>query len=369
MNNHIPLVKPFLPPHNEYSKMLEKIWDNRILSNRGPYHNQFMSKVSNFLDVGYAYPFVNGTIALETAIKVLNLKDTEIITTPFTYVATTLSIINTGNTPIFADVNNYDGNIDPLSIEELITPKTSAILAVHIYGQPCDIESIEEIAKKHNLYVIYDSAQAFGVKFKGKGIANYGDINIFSMHATKTFNTIEGGLICSNNPDMNRIVHLSCNFGLAENYDLIYPGSNGKFNEFQAAMGLLQLKYVNKVIEKRKQLVEEYKKHLPDYLIYTRYDREDTEYNYTYFVIIHPERDEIMNELMRKNISSRTYFSPLVSESTLVKRDFKPFVLDPYSELENAKSVAKDVLVIPLYYDMELKDVKRVSDVINKTLS
>lgn len=361
-NKHIPLIKPSLPPKEEYEKMLDRIWEDRILSNRGPYHNEFMGKVSNYLDVEYSYPYVNGTIALETAIKILGIKGKEIITTPFTYVATTLAIMNTGNIPVFVDINPYDGNITSSSIKESINENTAAILPVHIYGVPCDIDDIEEIAKENDLYTIYDAAQAFGVKYNGMGIGNFGDLSIFSMHATKTFNTIEGGLICTNNPDMNRIVHLSCNFGMAENYDLIYSGSNGKFNEFQAAMGLLQLKYVDDNIKKRKNIVDVYKKYLDDDIVFTKFDDSAIKYNYTYFIIVHPKRDMILDELMKKNISSRKYFYPLTSDYSLIKDEYGKI------NLKNAKHVSERILAVPVYPELTEKEVKKICHIINDTI-
>lgn len=361
MNNFIPLVKPFLPQLHEYTKLLEQIWDNRILSNRGPFHEQLKDGVKKYLKVDYVYPYVNGTTALEIAIKMLGIKNKEIITTPFTYVATILAILNTDNIPVFCDVNEK-GNIDENLIEGLITEKTAMILPVHVYGQPVNIDKINSIAKKHDLFVVYDAAHAFGVEIDKIGIGNFGDISMFSSHATKVFHTIEGGFLSYNNPEMDRIAHLSCNFGLGENYDLVYQGSNGKMNELQAAMGLLQLKYLDENIRKRKTICDYYRDQLPKEISVTDFNDIDIKYNYQYYIIKHKDRDKIHDELLRKGIATRKYFYPIATQYSLIqsKIGIKSFPI--------AEKLSREVLAIPLYSELDKKSLTRIVSGINKLI-
>jgi dTDP-4-amino-4,6-dideoxygalactose transaminase len=354
----IPLVKPYLPDKNKFDDFTNEIWKTSILSNRGPIHNRYLDSVKRYLKVDYAYPYVNGTVALETAIKILGIYGKEIITTPFTFVATTLAILNTGNIPVFCDVDEK-GNIDHTKIKDLISENTGAILPVHVYGEPCNIKEIEKIVYDTDIYIIYDAAHAFGTEIENRGIGNFGDISIFSTHATKVFNTIEGGLMSFNNPEFYRIAHLACNFGLDENYDLVFPGSNGKMNEFQAAMGLLQLDEIDNIIEYRKKIVEFYKSKLSDDLIFTKFDTSNVKYSYSYFIIHHENRDKIHDELIRRGITTRKYFSPLTSDYKLLKnnREFK---------LDRARKISESILAIPLYYNLSIKDAEYIVKQLNK---
>ncbi len=362
MKKHIPVVKPYLPDKKKYIKYLNRIWKESWLTNFGPIHNEYINSAKNYLGVNYVYPFLNGTTSLEATISILGIKGKEIITTPFTFAATITSIINSGNIPIFIDVNINDGNIDINKIEEKITKNTAAILPVHIYGNPVDIEKIEIIAKKYDLYTIYDSAHMFGVTINNIGIGNFGDVSVFSTHATKVFHTIEGGLITFNNPEIFRISKLFSNFGFNEEYDVIYPGTNGKMNEFQASMGLCILDDLDLIISKRKNVFEFYKKYLPNDIIFTKYDNKNIHYNYIYMIIKHPNRDKIKNDLLVKNVSSRPYFYPICSEFTLIKKLYGNI------EMPIALNLSKEVLAIPMYSELTENDVEYISKIIIKNI-
>lgn len=363
-NKYISVTEPFLPPLEEYTEYLSTIWDNKWVTNMGPFFNEYKSKVKKYLSVDGLYPTLNGTIALELAIKTLGIKGKYIITTPFTFVATTLSIINTGNFPVFCDIDPDTGNMDYKRLEEIIkgNDDIAAILPVHVYGEPVDILGIEKIASKYDLFTIYDAAHCFGTEYKGKGIGTFGNFSIFSTHATKVFNTIEGGLITynGNNPDVDRILHLSCNFGINETYDLVYPGNNGKMNELQASMGILQLKYINSNIKKREEVVDLYKKYLNPELIFTKYNSKDVKYSYPYFIIKSDKRNKIEKELLKKGISSRKYFYPISSEFSLVKDSYD------YQDMKHARILSKKVLAIPLHHNLTEEDVINISNIINK---
>ena len=361
INHHIPVTRPYLPKIEKFIEYLEKVWDSRILSNRGTFHESYKEEMQKFLKVKHAYPFVNGTIALETAIKTLGLHGKEIITTPFTYVATTLAIMNTGNIPVFCDVKE-DGCINEEKIEDLITEKTGALLPVHVYGNICNVKKIEEIAEKKDLYLIYDAAHVLGVEYPiDYGIGNYGDISVFSTHATKTLNTFEGGMLAYDNPEMDRIVKLSCNFGLDESYDLVYAGSNGKMNEVQAIMGILQLKEYDNIRNKRKKIVETYKKELSDIPSLTNFNSDDIIYNYIYYTILVENRNELQEELVRKGITTRKYFSPLTCDTTLLQK-----MQGHTNNVNKARYLSDRVLVIPLYAEMTEEETWKVIKEIRK---
>ena len=359
----INVTKPFLPPYEDYIKEIKTIWETSWLTNNGPLHNQFELKLKDYLKVNNLTLFVNGHLALETALAVYNFpKGSEVITTPFTFVSTTNSIVRNGLVPIFCDINLNDFTIDTDKIESLITEKTVAILPVHVYGNICDVEKIEQIARKHNLKVFYDAAHAFGVKYKGVGVGKFGDVSMFSFHATKVFNSIEGGCLTYNKPEFYQEFNKMKNFGLSGEEDCDYVGANCKMNEFQAAMGLCNLRYVDQCIASRKQIVELYRKRLSDVKgIMLCNQQADVESNFAYFPVLFDDyrfsRDEIKAMLENHSIGSRKYFYPLTN-------NFKCYINLSHKQIPNAEYVADHILTLPLYPDLDLNDVNGICDII-----
>lgn len=356
----INVTKPFLPPKEEYNKMIEEIWDRVLLTNNGPILQELEKKLKEYLDV-YSIHFVsNGTIALQLAIKALNLSG-EIITTPFSFVATTTAIMWEKCTPVFVDIRPDTLCIDADKIENAITEKTSAILATHVYGIPCDVEKIEQIANKYNLKVIYDAAHAFGVKYKGKSILKYGDISTLSFHATKVFHTVEGGGIVNNiGPELDEILNKIRNFGLENNIPVL-EGINGKNSEFHAAMGLCNFKYINIILSKRKKIFELYNSLLNPCIKLNSISNE-IEYNYAYYPIILENEElvlKVMNLLLEKKIQSRRYFYPSLNNLPFIQSKAKC----PISE-----EISKRVLCLPLYTDLTEQDVQKISEIVNSAI-
>lgn len=350
----INVTKSFLPPIEEYQEYLQRIWDSAWLSNQGPLVQEFEAKTSSYLGVDNFQFVTNGTLALQIAVRALDLLDSEIITTPFSYVATTSSILWEQCSPVFVDIDPETLCIDPNKIEAAITDKTKAIMAVHVFGNPCDVEAIEAIAKKHNLKVIYDGAHAFGVTYKGKSLLSYGDISICSFHATKLFHTIEGGCVISRDDAINEKVELLKRFGHTgdEHFSL---GINAKANEFQAAMGLCNLPYVARIIEKRKSLHDLYDTRLSA-SFQTPKIPKDTEYNYGYYPVIFPTKEEALAmqaKLSKKDIFTRRYFYP--SLNTL------PYIGNSQS-CPISEDISERILCLPLYYDLEPTVVNQICD-------
>ena len=359
MLDKIYVTKPYLPPLDEYKKYLEKIWKSQFITNSGPYHGQLESELCDYLGVKHISLFCNGTIALLVAIKALELKG-EVITTPYSFVATAQSIKWNGLDPVFVDIEPKYCNLDPYKIEEAITEKTSAILPVHVYGHPCNTKMITKIANKYKLSVIYDSAHAFAVKKNKKSILNEGDLSVLSFHATKVFNTFEGGAIVSHTAEMKKKIDDLKNFGFQDQITVEGIGINGKMNEVQAAMGLLQLKYIDKNISKRKKISQIYRKKLSKIAGIKLIDElQKIDYNYSYFPIYIDSkifglsRDELYDTLKENKIFSRRYFYPLIT-------DFPGYNDSKSFDLNNAKLVANQVLCLPIYPDLEHKDVERV---------
>ncbi len=354
--------KPFLPPIEEYKDKIEEIWETCWLTNDGPIHQEFEEEIEKYLGVNNAVLFVNGHSALEVAIKYFDLEG-EVITTPFTYGSTTHAITNNDLTPVFCDIKKDSLNIDPDKIEDLITDKTSAIIPVHVFGNPCDVDKIEEIAEKNNLKVIYDAAHTFGVEIDGKGIGTFGDISMFSLHATKIYHSIEGGILTFENDDYDEELKLMKEFGMEDN-DALVQGLNAKMNEFQAAMGLLNLDYIEEIIEKRKELVHKYKDYIEDIEgITCLLSNKDYKKNYPYLPILVKEeynltRDELYSELQEYNIYTKKYFDPLTS-------DFNCYDFEDYN-LKNAKFISNNILVLPLFYDLKMKEVDYICHVIEE---
>lgn len=360
----ITVTKPFLPKKEEYFKEIESIWDSHWLTNAGPKHDLLEKKLAEYLDIPFLSLFTNGHIALESAIAIFNFpKGSEIITTPFTFVSTVNAIVRNGLVPVFCDVKEDDYTIDADRIEKLITDKTVAIMPVHVYGHVCDVEKIDHIAKKYNLKVIYDSAHAFGVSYKGKGIANYGDLNMFSFHATKVFNTVEGGAVAFKDEKLKNQFYSMRNFGLINGFQCGNFDGNGKMSEFHAAMGLCNLRYVDECIEKRKKVYQKYIELLSDVRGIKLPSFSALEkYNYAYLPVIFDgykcSRDEIIKRLSDHGIQTREYFYPIVSEYICYKN--KKY----RGDTPIAKRISEQVLSLPLYSDLELTDVETICKLI-----
>ncbi len=360
------VTQPSLPDLDEFIPYLKEIWNNKILTNNGPFHKMLEKELSEFLGVPYISLFANGTLALVTALQVLRISG-EVITTPYSFVATSHSLWWNNIKPVFVDVEPESCNLDPEKIEIAITPKTTAIMPVHVYGNPCKVERIKEIADIYGLKVIYDAAHTFGAKYKEKSICNFGDLSILSFHATKVFNTMEGGaIICHDEATKKRIDYLK-NFGFAGETIVMAPGINSKMNELQAAMGLLQLKYFVGNRDKRKKIANIYRKELSDIKgIKFMSELNDTEANYSYFPIFIEEsvyglnRDQLYNKLKENNINGRRYFYPLISEFSMYKG------LDSASPLNLPVStkIANEVICLPIYPDLHLDDVKKICSLI-----
>jgi dTDP-4-amino-4,6-dideoxygalactose transaminase len=356
-NNKLLVTKPYLPPLTEFIPSLENIWNSRILTNNGPYHREFEKKLVDYLGVKNISLFNNGTTALYSCLKILDLKG-EVITTPFSFVATSHALLLNDLDPVFVDINK-NFNIDPKKIEAAITSRTSAILAVHCYGIPCDVDSIKEIADKYNLKVIYDAAHAFGVNCHCGSVLNHGDMSILSFHATKVFNTFEGGAIVSKDIDLKNKIDNFKNFGFKSEIDIQTIGINGKMSEFNAALGILQLKYIDNIILKRKILYEGYINSLIRVKGIHFLDLSNIKkFNYNYFPIVIAKefkytRDELYNYLISCDINCRRYFYPLISNFDLYKKNAKLKIND----LKNSYHLSNNILCLPLFPDMDSNDV------------
>ncbi|MBK8846017.1 MAG: DegT/DnrJ/EryC1/StrS family aminotransferase [Bacteroidetes bacterium] len=355
----IPITKPFLPPREEYIQYVDDIWKRNWLTNNGPLVKELELKLKEYLSVKHLLFLGNGTIALQIAIKALELKG-EIITTPFSYVATTSSIVWEGCTPVFVDID-ATMNINPLLIEAAITKKTSAILATHVYGNPCDIAAITKLAKKYNLKVIYDAAHCFGSMYKGKSVFNYGDITIGSFHATKIFHTIEGGAVTTKDKALiKKMSHLR-NFGHAGPDKFIGVGINGKNSEFHAAMGLTNLKYVDEILAKRKSDHQLYDNHLQHLQLQKPLVLKNAGYNYSYYpVAFKTEKDcmKVFDGLQKYNVFTRRYFYPLLSTLDYVKHKKMPV----------ADNLSKRILCLPLYFELSKTEIDLICKMIIRIL-
>ncbi len=352
----INVTRSFMPPMEEYEEYLKKIWDSRYLTNEGPLLKQLQKQLEEYLGVNYVSMMTNGTISLQMALRALDIEDGEVITTPFSFVATTSCIVWERCKPVFVDIDKDTLCIDVNKIEEAITDKTKAIMVVHVYGYPCDVEKIQEIANKHGLKVIYDGAHAFGSRYKGKSLLSYGDISTCSFHATKLFHTIEGGACITNNKETYEKLQSIKNFGSVNgNYENV--GVNGKITEFNAAMGLANFKYIEKIIEERKEICETYDELLKEKVIRPKVV-ENLEYNYIYYPIILKDEEEtlkVIDALHQNEINPRRYFYP--SLNTL------KYITDkgncPISE-----DISKRVLCLPLYNGLSKEDVTKISNIV-----
>ncbi len=362
----INVTQSSMPPIDEFKEMISDIWESKWLTNNGKFHEELKLRLNDYLKVSHSELFSNGHLALEIAIKSLDLKG-EVITTPFTFASTTHAIVNNGLIPVFCDINEDDFTIDVNKIEQLITEKTVAIIPVHVFGYPCNIEKIQEIADKHNLKVIYDSAHAFGVEINNIGIGNFGDISMFSCHATKVYHTIEGGILTFNNEELKRNLYLLKNFGISGPETVELVGTNSKMNEFQAVMGILNLKYIDENINKRKKITETYRSYL-EKIEGVRFltDVQGVKHNYSYYPILIDEkifgnnRDTLADELKKYNVICRKYFYPLITDFECYRNQYNS------NDTPIAKRIASQVLTLPIYSELELDDVKKICEIIGK---
>ncbi len=364
MEDKILVTKSSMPPLEEYIDEIRELWDSHWLTNNGTKHNKFEEMLSEYLGVDRVSLFSNGHMALELAIQAMDL-DGEVITTPFTFASTTHAIVRNGLTPVFCDINDNDYTMDVSKIESLITDRTSAIVPVHVYGHVCQVEEIERIAKKYGLKVIYDAAHAFGIEYKNKGIATFGDASMFSFHATKVFNTIEGGAICYSDSRFGFKLNRIKNFGIRNEEVVDQVGANAKMNEFQAAMGICNLRHLEDEMEKRKHCAERYRERLAGIEgLKLPVIQPDVKPNYAYFPIMVDEtrfgatRNEIYELLKKHNIYSRKYFYPITNSFECYHGKFD------IMQTPVALHVSKRILTLPLYADLEMENIDRICDII-----
>ena len=364
--SNILVTRSSMPSYEEYCKEIKELWDSHWLTNMGPKHKHLQKELEEYFDIPHVALYTNGHLALENAIAALNLpKDGEVITTPFTFASTTHAIVRNGLVPVFCDIKEDDYTIDTKMMEELITDNTVAIVPVHVYGNMCDVEEIDRIAKKYGLKVVYDAAHAFGVRYKGQSSACFGDASMFSFHATKVFNTIEGGCVCFKDDSWVQLLNDMKNFGIHGPESVEYVGGNAKMNEFQAAMGLCNLRHLEEEIGKRKKVVERYRERLDGVEgIKLSIIQKDVESNYAYFPVVFDgykyTRNEVFEKLAAQGIGARKYFFPLTNS-------FECYRNYPTAGTEKtpvAQHMALRVLTLPLYADLSLGDVDKICDVI-----
>ncbi|TXH58545.1 MAG: DegT/DnrJ/EryC1/StrS family aminotransferase [Desulfurellales bacterium] len=356
----INVTKPFLPPIEEYGEYLKGIWSREWLTNNGPLVNELELQLKRLLGLDHLLYLTNGTVALQLAIKALGLRG-EVITTPFSYVATTSSLVWEGCTPVMADICPRTLNIDPDKIEEKLTEHTTAILATHVYGNPCDVDRIEGIARKHNVRVIYDAAHAFGTKVNGRSLFSYGDVSTTSFHATKLFHTIEGGAVVTPDPELLRLMAQMRNFGHVSPTEFGAVGINGKNSEMHAAMGLCNLKYVPDILAKRRILSSRYDEGLNGCAIRRPEIAKNCEYNYAYYAVVLESEEalvSVLDVLHLHNIVPRRYFFPSLSELKYVHDQSAPI----------SEDISRRVLCLPLYNDLSFEEVDMICRLIKRAL-
>ena len=372
MNKPIMITRSSMPPMEEYIEKMKELWDSRYLTNSGKFHKEFEEALIKYLNVSNVSLFTNGHMGLELTLEAMNLSG-EVITTPFTFASTTQAIVRNNLTPVFCDIKEDDYTIDESKIEELITDKTCAIVPVHVYGNVCNVYEIERIAKKHNLKVIYDAAHAFGIKVNGRSVLDFGDASMVSLHATKVFHAIEGGLVVLHDENLKVKLDKIKNFGFLTEELVDEIGGHARMNEFQSIMGLCNLNHLSEEILKRKKLTERYRENLRGIDgIKVMEEVEGVENNYTYFPVVIDEekfglnRDDVCDILKNNNIFSRRYFYKLTSDFECYENKFKQY------ETPIANKIAKSVLTLPLHGDLSIDDIDKVCDVlcrINKNLS
>lgn len=360
----INVTRSSMPPFEEYTEEIKDIWQSHWLTNMGEKHQKLQAELKEYLDVENIDLLTNGHMALELSLQALNLQG-EVITTPFTFASTTHAIVRNGLKPVFCDINPVDFTIDVNKIESLITDKTCAIMPVHVYGNICDVEAIEKIAQKYELEIIYDAAHTFGVKYKGKGIGSFGDVSCFSFHATKVFNTIEGGAACFKDKDFGLDLYRLKNFGIRGPEKVDAVGANAKMNEFCAAMGLCNLKHVDEEIAKRKAVAGRYRELLQNVEgLQLNPVQKDVLPNYSYFPVVFDEnvfgssRNEVFLKLQQEGIVARKYFYPLTNTFECFHGEYNP------EETPVALHISKRVLTLPLYADLPFADVDRICSII-----
>lgn len=364
----INVTRSSMPTYEEYCEEIKELWDSHWLTNMGMKHKQLQVELEKYLDVSNVVLYTNGHLALENVIAAMSFPEgSEVITTPFTFASTTHAIARNGLIPVFCDINDKDYTIDVDKIEDLITDKTVAIVPVHVYGNVCDVDTIKKIADKHRLKVIYDAAHAFGVAYNGVNVSNFGDASMFSFHATKVFNTIEGGAVCFSDNNMVQLLNDMKNFGIRGPESVAYVGGNAKMNEFQAAMGICNLRHINEEIEKRRKVVAHYRNRLSDVEgIKLCNLQENVKSNYAYFPIVFDgykySRDEVFEMLKSRGIIARKYFYPLTNGFEC----YKSLSTAGEDKTPVAKYIADRVLTLPLYADLSIDDVDRICDVILK---
>lgn len=361
MSKPIYVTQPYLPPLEEFIPYLQEIWDKKILTNGGPFHQRLEAALCDYLGVKHLALFSNGTLALITALQSLRITG-EVITTPYSYVATAHSLLWNGIKPVFVDIDPNTLNLDPEKIEAAITPHTTAIMPVHVYGHPCDVERIQKIADNYNLKVVYDAAHAFGVQDKSGSVLNHGDLSILSFHATKVFNTFEGGaIICPDAKTKIRIDQLK-NFGHVGEVTVVAPGINGKMSEFNAALGLLQLKYIDQALARRQEIDAAYRSQLKDVRgIHCVNNSGEKIANYSYFPILVQadfplSRDALYQALKDTGIHPRRYFYPLVSDFPM----YRGLSSSHRENLPIATTAASQVLCLPIYPDLDMSVVDTI---------
>jgi dTDP-4-amino-4,6-dideoxygalactose transaminase len=362
------VTQPLLPPLEEFEVYLKDIWESKWLTNNGKYHQALEKALCDYLGVRYLSLFSNGTLALVIALQTLRITS-EVITTPFSFVATSHALWWNNIKPVFVDIDPHTFNIDPDAIEAAITPQTTAILPVHVYGNPCNIKRIKEIADTYGLKVIYDACHTFGVTVKGIPVLNFGDLSVMSFHATKVFNTFEGGaIVCHDEPTKKRIDNLK-NFGFENETTVVTPGINAKMNEVQAAMGLLQLKYIDEALEKRRIIAKKYRDNLKKIEgITVLQDFPDVKHCYSYFPILVDKekygmtRDEVHEELKKYNIYGRRYFYPLISQFPI----YKGLDSARTGKMPVAEKIAEEVICLPIYADLQLDIIDYICQIISE---
>ena len=364
----INVTRSSMPDFQEYCEEIKELWDSHWLTNMGTKHKQLQAQLQSYLDTPHVTLYTNGHLALENVIAALELPEGgEVITTPFTFISTTHAIVRNGLVPVFCDVNPVDYTMDVTKLEALITDKTCAIVPVHVYGNICDVEAIAAIADKHGLKVIYDAAHAFGVSYKGVNIANFGDASMFSFHATKVFNTIEGGAVTFRDEKLVRVLDDMKNFGIRGPEACVYVGGNAKMSEFQAAMGICNLRHVDDEIRKRGEAVAHYRRRLGSVAgLRLCADQADVKPNYAYFPVVFDgykyDRNQVFEMLKAEGIVARKYFYPLTNDVDCY-RDLPTAGAD---KTPVAKFLADRVLTLPLYADLTAQDIDRICDVVLK---
>lgn len=364
MENKILVTRSSMPSLDEYIEEIRPIWDSHWMTNMGPKHKKLQTKLQHYMGVDAVELLTNGHMALELSMQAMNLQG-EVITTPFTFASTTHAIVRNNLEPVFCDIDPVTYTLDVTKLEKLITDRTCAILPVHVYGNICNIEEIDRIAHKYQLKVIYDAAHTFGETYQGRGIGSFGDVSCFSFHATKVFNTIEGGAVCYKDPELGRKLYELKNFGIHGPESVEAVGANAKMNEFCAAMGLCNLRHVDAEIAKRKEVVERYREHLEGAAgLQLNVEQPEVKSNYAYFPVIFDEkefgasRNEVFDALAEQGISARKYFYPLTNTFACFRNKYNA------DETPIARRISERILTLPLYADLPLGVVDKICDVI-----